>query len=344
VLGAGAQQLAGAPAQRARRAAAALVELVLDAAVVADMSADGAGRQPGALGAIGAGGGPRAGRGDQAARLPAAGAGAAVAQGGGVAGVADRALGPADGRWAILAAVRADRPGARTAGRAGRAARAEVGARAAAPATHADRLAAPETRVADLGFPGTAADRDPPDPLAAPAAPLRAVGAARADRAALVVAGGDRFDHPAAGAGGGQLAGATARTHPAGVGAGQRPVSAPATGAGRLGQHRPRAAQRSDQPPDHRWRAHEQGMRVGGQRRGQFSGHRRMGRHGVQRAGGAGRRQRRVRRGDRGEDLRAPVHPGQPCSGGGGATRARRGAGGGPAGVALRGGGVRVGR
>jgi hypothetical protein len=46
VFGVSAQQVGGAPPQRARRAAAAPVELVLDPAVPADMPADGLAASP----------------------------------------------------------------------------------------------------------------------------------------------------------------------------------------------------------------------------------------------------------------------------------------------------------
>ena len=95
--GAGRQQLAGAAAQAAPGAAAFFVEFVFGPAVRA-----GVGNRD--AGAVRAGAGGRAGRGDQPALLAAGCAPAPVAQRGGVARVADRPLGPAGSRRAVLAA------------------------------------------------------------------------------------------------------------------------------------------------------------------------------------------------------------------------------------------------
>jgi hypothetical protein len=95
--GAGRQQIAGAAAQAAPGAAAFFVKLVFGPAVCA-----GVGNRD--AGAVRAGVGARAGRGDQPSLLAAGCAPAPVAQRGGVARVADRPLGPAGSRRAVLAA------------------------------------------------------------------------------------------------------------------------------------------------------------------------------------------------------------------------------------------------
>ena len=104
--GTGRQQLAGAAAQAAPGAAAFLIELVFGPAVRARVGD----REPRA---VRAGVSGRAGRGDQPALLAAGCAPAPVAQRGGVARVADRRLGPAGGRRAVLAAAGAGRTGPR---------------------------------------------------------------------------------------------------------------------------------------------------------------------------------------------------------------------------------------
>ena len=171
------------------------------------------------------------------------------------------------------------------------------------------------------------------------------------------VAGGDRLDDPAAGAGGGELTTPAAGTYPTHIGAGQRPIGAPATHAARHRQHRAQRAQLPEQPADHRRRAHRQGVRVGVQGSGEAAQHRRVGRHGIDRRGHLGSGQRRVGSADRLDD-RLPVAlptgsvgPGQSVPGpavqGGthpefpplsGATRARVGRGGGSSGPTRRAG------
>jgi len=98
----GVEQLTGAANQRAAFAPTAFVELVLEAAVGADV----AGRQPSAVSASRR---VRSWRADESPLGQAAAAGAAIAQRGGVAGVADRPLGSVRHRWPW--SLRTARPG-----------------------------------------------------------------------------------------------------------------------------------------------------------------------------------------------------------------------------------------
>jgi hypothetical protein len=100
------EQLGGSAAQAAPGASALLVEFVLHSAVDAGVG-------DGQAGAVGAEGGLGSGWGDQPPLPPADSAGSAMAQGGGVARVAERAFVPADCRWAVVAAAGAGSGGAR---------------------------------------------------------------------------------------------------------------------------------------------------------------------------------------------------------------------------------------
>jgi hypothetical protein len=91
------------------------------------------------------------GRVDQPALLTAAGAGAPTAQRHGVAGVTDRALGPAGCRWTLVPAVRAGRCGAHDAFGADRVRAGSERAGPALLAAAADRLRHLEAPVADIG-------------------------------------------------------------------------------------------------------------------------------------------------------------------------------------------------
>ncbi|MGH8884891.1 MAG: hypothetical protein ACRDYX_06910 [Egibacteraceae bacterium] len=114
-----AQQLTDASGEREAGAPAALVELVLDTAVAADVARGHAGAV-GAVGAVGAHGRVGTGRMGKPAGLPAACAPAAPAQCRGVAGLADRPFRPPGGRWPLGPAVRAGRQAPGRAGGADR--------------------------------------------------------------------------------------------------------------------------------------------------------------------------------------------------------------------------------
>jgi len=295
VGGASAQQLASPTSQAATRASAALVELVLDAAVGAYVGG-------GLAGAVGAGGGVRPGRGDQPPVCAAADTGAAAAQCGAVAAIADRPFRPAGCRRARLPAVGAGRHPPGRAGLADRPAAGGEVAGARAPAHRADGVGEPVAVHAQVGLPAAATAGDAPDLPAGPAASLWSVAAAGADRPALAVAGGHRLDDAAAGTRGRELPAPAAEAHPDATRAGQRPASPPAHGAGRQAQRRrPAGHQLGDQASDHRRGAGRQRGRVGRQGRSQVAQHSGAGHHRVHRRGHLPRLQRRVGR-------RHPVH------------------------------------
>jgi hypothetical protein len=142
------------------------------------------------------------------------------------------------------------------------------------------------------------------DPSAPTTLALRAVRAAGADRPALTVATGDRFDDPAAGAGLGELAASTAGADPAGGRAGERLAEACAGRAARLRQRcGSLGPQRLDEPTDHRRRRDHQRGWVGGQCHGQAAERGWVARHRCDRGLDLCRRQGRVAGQHRGHDL-----------------------------------------
>ena len=232
----------------------------------------------GSAGAVGAGGRVRAGWGDEPTHGTAGGAGAAAAERGVVAGVADRSLGPSRGRWAVRAAVRADRGGLL----------ARSGCRPVPVRSRTNTAG-----VAGSGCrPPRAVRKQPSQMSGIPSWARRAIRRVRPhrpqgrwgrsahraqNRPVLCVAAGDRFDHTTPGAGRGELPSPAPGADPTGRRAGQRLPGAPAPGAGRVGQVRAAGPEFADQRADHRRRPDQQRGRVGGQRRGQGSGDRRLG-------------------------------------------------------------------
>src|SRR5664280_928205 len=213
------QQLCCSTAQRASGAPAAFVELVLCGAVGAYVrGAEVRGRSGGAVRADGC---RRPGRVDKPALLMAAGAGAPTSQRRGVAGVTDRALGPAGCRRTLVSTVRAGRRGPWGALGADRVRAGSERARPALLAAAADRLRHLETGDADIGKPIAAAPCDPAGPPALPAWPLRAVLAAGTNRPVVLAPTCERFDDSAARAGHGQLAAPAPWAHPTAIRAGQ---------------------------------------------------------------------------------------------------------------------------
>jgi hypothetical protein len=142
------------------------------------------------------------------------------------------------------------------------------------------------------------------DPSAPTTLALRAVRAAGADRPALTVATGDRFDDPAAGAGLGELAASTAGADPTGGRAGERLADPCADRAARLRQRRGSLGpQRLDEPTDHRRRCDGQRSWVGGQHHGQAAQRGWVARHRRDRGLHLCRRQGRVAGQHRGHDV-----------------------------------------
>ena len=214
--------------------------------------------------AVGADAGSRSGRGDQPPLLAAAAAGASPAQGGRIAGAADRSLWPADGRRAVLPAMGARGRGPRRAGPADR-----LGAREAAfpasPADRADRGGHPVAVHAHVGVAFAAPDSDRGSLAAGPAGAVATFAAAAplADRLAAAGPPGYWPDRAAPGAGGRELPAATPRAGPSLPGPGQWPPGAPAGRARRSRERRgPAGDQLGDQAADRRRRT--AGEHIGG--------------------------------------------------------------------------------
>src|SRR5439155_9972261 len=181
--------------------------------------------------------------------LTAGRAGAAAAQRAGIAGVADRALGPPRGRRPVQTAAGADAHGPRRARLADRAAAAGEVARPPAAAGGAEGLRHPIAVHAYVCAPAAAPDRDRSGLAARPARPVPALvtAAPLADRLAGRGAAGNRLDPAAAAAGDREQPAPAAGTYPAPARAGQRP---PGRSAGLAGRRRELGRSTGDQLGD----------------------------------------------------------------------------------------------